>query len=350
MKWLSNQCLILVLSCVAVVHIQAQELFPDLSGADLLEAIQQHFTPTITLSYGEARDTLYARIDAIDDTIHGIYTGHAVWLDPSLDPTSALFIQDINTEHIYPQSKGITEGTQAYRNMHNLRPSLVNVNQDRASLPLLEIDDSQTNKWYRDKEVRTQPPQVDRDAYSEGNQFAFEPREIVKGDLARSIFYMYTIYQDQINSVDPTFFLLQESDLCTWHYADPVSSEELDRDLAIAPYQSDMRNPFIMDCTLADRLYCQSGMLCESSLTEAQADSKLSWYQDHAYIWFDTQGQVINQMLIHDMTGRLIWQERPSYDRDRYGLNIDDRSPGVYIAHIIYKNGQVDQTIFLIRY
>ena len=38
------------------------------------------------------------------------------------------------------------------------------------------------------------PPSQNRDKYSESASSVFEPREEVKGDIARAIFYFYTMY------------------------------------------------------------------------------------------------------------------------------------------------------------
>ena len=38
------------------------QLFPNLSGQPLLDAIAQAYTPDTTMSYGTARETMYARI------------------------------------------------------------------------------------------------------------------------------------------------------------------------------------------------------------------------------------------------------------------------------------------------
>ncbi|MEY3053095.1 MAG: hypothetical protein RLY31_2880, partial [Bacteroidota bacterium] len=83
-----------------------------------------------------------------------------------------------------------------------------------------------------------------------------EPREDHKGNVARAMFYFYTMYREQADDADPDFFDLQRETLCQWHYADPVDSLEHARSLMIAAYQDGLANPFVLDCTTATRSYC----------------------------------------------------------------------------------------------
>ena len=78
----------------------------------------------------------------------------------------------------------------------------------------------------------------------------------MKGDLARSVFYFYTMYTAQANLADPGYFNLQRLTLCQWNALDPADSAELAKTWRIAPYQDGKANPFVLDCTLANRCYC----------------------------------------------------------------------------------------------
>ena len=80
------------------------------------------------------------------------------------------------------------------------------------------------------------------------------PREEVKGNIARAVFYFYAIYQSTANSKDPNFFHLQKETLYLWHLADPVDAVEKERNKLISLQQGN-ENPFISDSTLAWRAY-----------------------------------------------------------------------------------------------
>jgi Endonuclease I len=263
MKLIRTVILIFGLSLCAWHELPAQGfrlLFSGSTGPALLDSLFQHFKPDTVLTYGEARDTLYAKILAIDDdSVRCIYSGHTLYLDPTQDPTQYIYLGGstlgMNAEHSYPQSKGAETGF-ARSDMHHLYPTRIPVNEARGSLPYAEIPDNQTQKWYRKAQIFTTKPTSFIEQYSEWTPTAFEPPESSKGDLARSIFYMYTMYRSQMNAADPNFFELQRATLCNWNAQDPADSIELRKTWRIAPYQDGKPNPYVLDCTLAQRTWC----------------------------------------------------------------------------------------------
>jgi len=236
-------------------------VFPGLSGDELLDSVASHYRPAVVLDYANARDTLYASILAADDdTLRCIYSGYALWLDPTQDPTQYIYLNGstlgMNTEHAYPQSKGAGDGN-ARSDMHHLFPARIPVNEARGDVPYAEIPDAQTQKWFRGTQVLNSIPGADKDAWSESRTgISFEPRESVKGDVARAVFYFYTMYRAQANAADPNFFNLQRLTLCQWQAQDPADSAELVKTWRIAAYQDGKPNPFVLDCTLARRCWC----------------------------------------------------------------------------------------------
>ncbi|HRI59075.1 MAG TPA: endonuclease [Saprospiraceae bacterium] len=252
------------LGALAVPKLSAQiyqPVFPNLTGDELLDSVASHYRPTVVLDYANARDTLFASVLTVeDDTLRCIYSGYALYLDPTQDPTQYVYLNGsslgMNTEHAYPQSKGAADGN-ARSDMHHIFPARIPVNEARADVPYAEIPDAQTQKWFRGTQVLTGIPTQDKDAYSESRTgINFEPRESVKGDLARAVFYFYTMYRAQANAADPNFFESQRPTLCQWQQQDPADSAELIKTWRIAPYQEGKPNPFILDCTLAYRCWC----------------------------------------------------------------------------------------------
>ncbi len=237
------------------------QIFPNLDGDLLLEALVDNYKPTNVLNYNEARDTLYGTIDNINDSVRCIYSNHSLFLPAGVDPSIHLFMNGspdgINAEHSYPRSKGADESNgNAYSDMHHLFPSRVSVNSARANFPFLEIDDQQTTSWFWLDQEETTVPTTNIDAYSEQINGAFEPKENSKGNIARAIFYFFTMYEAEALAADPVFFELQRETLCDWHIQDPVDVLELDRTNAIAGHQDQLPNPFIIDETLLSRSYC----------------------------------------------------------------------------------------------
>jgi hypothetical protein len=79
----------------------------------------------------------------------------------------------------------------------------------------------------------------------------FEPRDVHKGNVARSLFYFCVKY----NNVSPGGFMaaVQENVLRQWNYSDTVNANERLRNNRIAPLQK-VRNPFIDHPELVDRI------------------------------------------------------------------------------------------------
>lgn len=247
----------LVLLLLIAAETTAQPYFPGLSGQALIDALADEFRPDNVLSYGDARDELYGGIDLVNDSLYGVYSRFGIAMTPGADPSSDAFSKGINTEHTWPRSKGAGNGNPE-SDMHHLFPTRVEVNSARASLPFGEINDNSTNQWYYLSFQTSSPPSANiRDFYSElltNNRF--EPREDHKGNVARAMFYFYTVYRSEADAEDPNFFPPQISDMCAWNALDPVDDQELQRTLAIAPFQDGKVNPFVTDCNLLKRAYC----------------------------------------------------------------------------------------------
>jgi len=248
-------CLLVFSPFSATSQVQ-QDVFPTLTGTPLLNALQNNYSPSGQLDYGIARDTMFLYVWRKDGKLACQYTDFKVDLPDGVDPTEFAFAQGINTEHLYPRSKGAGSGN-ANADMHHLYPTRVNVNSDRASNQFEDLDDTVTNTWYYLDQTRTSPPPTsERDKYSEATRSRFEPREIRKGDIARAMMYFYTIYRDEARAEDPNFFFFQQETFCAWNDLDPVDQDEYIRSQTIATFQGN-KNPFILDCTLANRMgYC----------------------------------------------------------------------------------------------
>ena len=208
------------------------------------------------LSYNAARDVLYGDIEAQlnNGEVFCIYTNYSVNLPSNVDPSSYLYDNGMDCEHLWPQS--MYEGTSPMKSdMHHLKPCKSNVNSSRGNKPFNEINDSQTNTWYWLNIQSSNIPTSNIQEYSESGSSYFEPREDVKGDIARSMFYFYTMYTNVAND---NFFNTQKETLYQWHLEDPASQLEIDRTWEIATYQNNLPNPFILDYTLVNRAYFYS--------------------------------------------------------------------------------------------
>jgi hypothetical protein len=250
----------LLFACACVRAQPFQSVFPSLSGATLKDSLVSHYKPGVVLAYAFARDTLFAKVLAKDDdSLRCIYSGHTLYLDPAQDPTQYVYLNGtsdgMNTEHAYPQAKGAATGN-GHSDMHHLFPARIPVNDARGDLPYADIPDNQVQKWFYKNQVMSSAPAQHKEWYARVNGTAFTPRESVKGDIARAVFYFYTMYRPEANAADSNFFFLQRLTLCKWHEQDPADSAELIKTLRIAAYQEGKPNPFILDCTLPYRTWC----------------------------------------------------------------------------------------------
>ena len=115
--------------------------------------------------------------------------------------------------------------------MHNLFPSIGEVNGDRSNFVFGEIEGEERKYGQCDFEVK--------------NRIA-EPKESFRGNIARSYFYMSHQYKMKIS--DEYEEMLRE-----WHFSDPPDDWERDRNSLIEDVQGN-RNPFIDYPELVERV------------------------------------------------------------------------------------------------
>ena len=236
-------------------------VFPNLEGEELEDAVVLAYKPATVLNYAMARDTMYGKIDNRGGKVTCIYTGHSIDLPENTDPSVFLFMNNssdgINAEHVFPRSKGASEDAgNAFSDLHHLFPTRSAVNSARSNFPFQEIPDSETTNWYYQDQNTGSFPTTNIDLYSERINGAFEPAEMQKGNIARSMFYFYLMYQESADTADPDFFESQRETLCDWHLLDPVDENEWKRTHEIAEYQDGKPNPYVLDCSLALRTFC----------------------------------------------------------------------------------------------
>ncbi len=204
-----------------------------LSGDDLKLFLHELIDDHTVKSYGDLRDLLQVSDEDPNnpDNVILLYTGVSVSSTWDYGATW-------NREHVWPRSHGDLEdfGGPAFSDMHHIRPSNPYVNGDRSNLDF-DMGGSLV-------------PRTD-DCFKDGD--SFEPRDEVKGDVARMIFYMAVRYEgdsgeldleinELVNNSGPYMGLL--SVLIEWHLNDLPDTFELNRNEVIYGYQGN-RNPFI---------------------------------------------------------------------------------------------------------
>lgn len=176
-----------------------------------------------------------------------------------------------NKEHVWAKSHGFPgSSTDPYSDAHHLRPTLNSINSSRGNSDFGEVSngssDSYGNKW---------------------TSSTFEPRDEVKGDVARMMFYMATRY-----GFDGTYNLTLVNDSSTsqttgngrfgnlqtllkWHYQDPVSPEEIYRNNIIYTYYQKNRNPYIDHPEYVDLAY-PNNIVSSTTVDEAKVSNVIN--------------------------------------------------------------------------
>lgn len=162
-------------------------------------------------------------------------------------------------EHAVPKSwwkkNGNVEYTPCYSDMWNLYPSDAAANQAKLNYPFGVTQSASFNNGV----TKVGTP---ASGYGGGCANVFEPGDQYKGDFARAIFYVATVYDD-INWVYHYMFNQEEYPTLTgwainmllqWSRTDPVSQKEIDRNNYVEQYQGN-RNPFVDFPELAEYIW-----------------------------------------------------------------------------------------------
>ena len=253
--------LFITLTMVAQDSAYYQSAF-NLSGEELKfelnQIIRNHTEFSYTSSSTDVWDILKEtdRDTANADNVILIYSGRSVNADQEYNNGAGW-----NREHVWAKSRG-DFGTSrgAGTDVHHLRACDISVNSTRNNR---NFDTCITCVDVIDAGFETGSK---RDA----NLWTFEPRDEVKGDVARMIFYMAIRYEGEGDEPDLelTDILLDNTDqsplhavyttLLQWNRIDPVSDWERNRnDIIYNDYQHN-RNPFIDFPELAEYLWGDS--------------------------------------------------------------------------------------------
>lgn len=194
-----------------------------------------------SVGYAAARRAMYSVIDvATDGRVYDVYAGFS---QPARDTT---FLDPINAEHTVPQS-WFNRRDPMRSDIHHLFPTHKEANSARGSDPFGEIEDATTEFWFgvvdgQFKRLTAVPPS-NRDAFAEDTAGEFEPPEVHEGDLARAVFYFYTMYPGVVGTIDD-IAADGVGQLFTWHLEDPPDAKEIERNGRIERVQGN-RNSYV---------------------------------------------------------------------------------------------------------
>lgn len=203
------------------------------------------------LGYNGARTQMFGYTDEENDAIHCVYTGFE---QASIFTT---YLNPINTEHIVPQSF-FGSLSPMKSDLFNIRPSHGNANSARGNSPYGEVVDA-TAQWYGIDAIGNYLSQgnmpANAELWTERSGNLWEPRDDAKGDIARLVFYFYTMYPTEAGDMA---LIGDIETLYAWHLEDPVSTFESTRNERVQEVQGNA-NPYISDSELVMRAWFWNG-------------------------------------------------------------------------------------------
>ncbi|KAI6682654.1 hypothetical protein NL676_036535 [Syzygium grande] len=228
-------------------------------GQALQKKLHSLISPHRSLSYKQVWDALKI-LDAADvdnpEASPGVVEIYTLKIVPK---ALAGKPEGWNREHLWPRSYGLIDRV-SLSDLHNLRPSDINVNSSRG------------NKYYGEctftsaKCLRPANKEAAIDTESDSKRWA-PPRQ-VRGDIARALMYMAVSYGFHQPGGGPDLHLSDSpsvekkemgllSTLLRWNKFDPPSREEKLRNDRICKFYQYNRNPFVDHPEYADLIWEQ---------------------------------------------------------------------------------------------
>ncbi|OQX99174.1 MAG: hypothetical protein B6I20_10235 [Bacteroidetes bacterium 4572_117] len=246
-------------------------------------------------------------------------------------------------EHVWAKSHG-DFGTEkgAGTDVHAIRPSDITVNSARSN-----HDFSAGGNIYIDADGTTGCRRTSN---------SWEPRDVVKGDVARMIFYMATRYEgegeepdleivDYVNSSQNKEPIHGKfSDLYEWHLKDTVSSWEQNRnDIIYYQYQGN-RNPFIDHPEFVEKIW---GNFVFANKIEDIYQINVYPNPFNNYINVELGCKDVNsnkiKIQLFDVYGKLLRNIKS--DSSLVSIPCSDLSTGIYIMKFIFIDNSVKRKI-----
>jgi len=232
-----------------------------------------------------------------------------------------------NREHVRAKSHGpFDDGVRGPgTDCHHLRPTDISVNAARG------------NYYFDFADVIYIDPSGPTTCKYNASRYVWEPRDAVKGDAARMIFYMAVRYEgddgfpnlevvDYIptNYASPLFGDL--STLLEWNTSDPVDAFEMNRNNVVYGYQKN-RNPFIDHPEYANKIW-------GFATTIDQLQLQPFFYPNPAQNSIFVDLKLNEQVKIYSMEGKLLIQTQNN------NIDLSNLDKGIYLIQVIAENNE----------
>lgn len=239
-------------------------------------------------------------------------------------------------EHVWAKSRG-DFGTSlgAGTDVHHLRPEDASTNSARSNR---NFDEATTQ--YTDGSGQYSG---ETNSYTGGSDvFTWEPRDEVKGDVARMLFYMATRYEGEgdepdleliesyLDQGDKSPYHAKRSVLIGWHQEDPVDEYERNRNNVIYGYQGN-RNPFIDHPEYVSMIWSET-----VTSVEGQKKKHIEIYPNpvEEFLRVKLNGSYLTEISIFDLNGKRVFHEAIDSQRGEAVFNVKSLKNGMYFASL----------------
>lgn len=330
LAFLIAACLFLVLAhgqIPAGYYDAAQGLSRNELKAALYNIIKGHTEYPYTDSGTDVWDILKEtdKDTANPDNVILLYTGWSINAAQEYNGGSGW-----SREHVWAKSRGdfgtaLGPGTD----VHHLRPCDISVNSAR------------NNRWFDNCSEPYYDGGILTGSYTSSTYWVWQPRNVVKGDVARMIFYMATRYEGENGEPDLVVIDTIPSDnytnapihaklsaLLEWHKEDTVDAFERNRNEVIYSYQGN-RNPFIDHPEYVDSIWGQG---TGTGLHQFEA-SQIVMFPNPASDFVSFKTSKDSKITIYSLDGCKLneYYESP--------LNLSEIKPGIYLVTIVDAQG-----------
>jgi endonuclease I len=218
------------------------------SGADLRQALHQVVRNHRVIPYSSTRFDTSDALKVLDQDPANTSKVIGIYSRLSEPAVSFGLAAGWNREHLWCDSYGLDGREPAYSDLHNLRAEDATVNSVRGN-KFFDVSDTNNPSYRLPAHAESPLASMDTDSW--------EPPAIVKGDIARAMFYMTIRYTGDVAD-EPALYLTESTNhitsttnlmgrfntLIKWHLDDPVDATEQLRNDQVYSYQTN-RNPFI---------------------------------------------------------------------------------------------------------
>jgi len=343
---MKTKLLLIGLAIAFSINISAQ--IPDeyytatkyLSGENLKTALHNIIKNHIEFPYTSSSTDVWDILKETDrdtlntDNVILFYSGWSVNAEQEYNSAKGW-----SREHVWAKSHG-DFGTKkgAGTDVHHLKPCDISVNSARSNK-----DFDFGGSIY-----------IDGDGVTEckSDHDSWEPRDAVKGDVARMLFYMAVRYDDseldleladRVENYDLNEygkgFHGKLSTLLEWHKTDPVDSFEINRNNIIYTYQQN-RNPFIDHPEYANKIWSNATGI---PLNE-KGEIKIYPNPANSYVTIEIPNHEKTMGSLYSINGDKIF-EFEVYNKMR--LQIDNIKPGKYLIKMVAKDKVYKSSIII---